>query len=368
MTDNLLFPSPSSKTEEDGGPLFQPLQIGAFRLSHRVVMAPVGRLWADRVDGTATPQMVHHYARRATPGGLIVAEATAVSREAVAQPGTPGLFTAQQVNAWRTITDAVHKRRGIIVAQLWHAGRLAQPPNGLPPGGPSPIAASGRVFTPAARSAPPTSPREIDENGIDQVIDEFRLAAENASDAGFDGVEMHCANGCLADQFLHSGSNHRTDGYGGSFEKRTNFLIDVVQTLTAVWGADRVGVRLSPFGVINDVADDAPMALFDHVLGRLRTEGIAYLHLMEPAAGAGVEAPPAGLPDVARLLRSHFDRILIASGGFDAPRANALLQEGFADAVSFGRSFIANPDLPSLLAEGAELQAFDADHFWAPPQ
>jgi N-ethylmaleimide reductase len=359
------FHPPGLSVSDAARPLFLPLAVGALALGHRIVMAPIGRARANPHDGTATGDMVRFYGSRATPGGLIVAESSAVSAAAASHAGTPGMFTAQHVNAWRAVTDAVHSRQGLIVAQLWHGGRLARPPDGSAPYAPSGIEVMGRVYAPVADDRLPLRPRAIDEDDIDQVVDQFRRAAENASDAGFDGVELHCANGCLVDQFLHGGSNRRSDSYGGSIENRSRLLIEVVQTLTAVWGADRVGVRLSPFGQINDMHDHSPQQLFAAVLDRLDLEDVAYVHLMEPGACAGLLTAMPDLPDAARLLRAHFPRILIASGNFDAASADESIRQGIADAVSFGRSFLANPDLPARFAQGRPLEPYEPERIWS---
>lgn len=341
-------------------PLFTPLVVGALSLSHRVVMAPLSRLRAREMDGSVTCQMVRYYARRATQGGLIVAEALAVSPQGVAQTGTPCMFDPAHANGWRAVTGAVHRRGGIIIAQLWHGGRLARAPDATRQiVSASAIRAKGLTYAPAPQAESAELPVELDEDGIDSIIDQYRQAAEFASDAGFDGVEMHCANGCLADQFLHDGSNHRSDDYGGSFEGRTRFLKDAVQTLSSVWGAERVGVRLSPFGLINDVHDSDTVHLFSHVLKCLQNEGVAYVHLMEARAGAGFASPrlAGSAPEIAQTFRSHFSRVIIASGNFDAARANAAIVDGSVDAVSFGRAFLSHPDLPSRLAAGGAIAA-----------
>jgi N-ethylmaleimide reductase len=329
-------------------------------------MAPISRLRAAGGDGTATSQMAHYYARRASRGGLIVAEASAISPQAVGQPGTPGMYGPGHVNSWGAITDVVHEQGGLIVAQLWHSGRLARSAiSGQTPVSASRLAARGSTYAPALHRDPSEIPRALGEDEIETVIDQYRQAAENAADAGFDGVELHCANGCLADQFLQDGTNHRSDGYGGSIENRSRFLIDAIQALTSVWGPSRVGVRLSPFGAINDIDDSDPVALFSHVLGRLQDEGIAYVHLMEPRAGAGlIEISPCTAPQITRILRPRFSGVVIASGNFDVKNAQAAITDGIADAIAFGRPFIANPDLPRKLAQGLPLDTPDPENYF----
>jgi N-ethylmaleimide reductase len=248
------------------------------------------------------------------------------------------MFTTEQVNAWREITDAVHQRGGIVFAQLWHAGRLSRAAfTGATPVSASDVAARGPIHAPAFQSESGEVPRALDDDGIDSVIDEYRRAAENAADAGFDGVEMCCANGCLGDQFLHDSTNRRQDRYGGTIENRTRFLIDVVQTLASVWGARRVGVRLSPLGAFNDVADSNPTALFAYVLEHLQGEDIAYVHLMLP-------------DDCARDVlcsnwRRHFRGTILLSGHFDTDGANAVIERGHADAIAVSDSCLGALDL-----------------------
>jgi N-ethylmaleimide reductase len=213
-------------------------------------------------------------------------------------------------------------------------------------------------YAPGPQTELDQTPVPLDLDGIDVVIDHYRQAAENAADAGFDGVEMHCASGCLADQFLQDRTNDRADAYGGSIGNRSRFLVDAVQTLASVWGAARVGVRLSPFGIVNDISDSDPMCLFSRVLERLDGEGVAYVHLMEARAGAGVmKIDSVDTPKIAPTFRSRFSRTLIASGGFGSETANAAIADGVADAVSFGRHFLVYPDLPAKLRRGEALHA-----------
>jgi len=335
--------------------LFTPLSVGAWNLSHRVVMAPMSRLWAHPDDACATPRMAAYYAQRATRGGLIVAEACAVCAAGLPQRGVAGLFSAHHVNSWRFVVDQVHREGAFILAQLWHAGRLVRPlESGCHPVGASAIAAKGTTYAPRMDASPAAVPQALSDAAIESTIDQYRQAAENAADAGFDGVELHGASGCLIDQFLHGSTNHRDDAYGGSIEGRANFLVDAVRALRSIWGSERVGVRISPFGRLNDVHDSDSHALFDHVARRLRAEGVAYVHVLEPRAGAGVIAPLEGraATPISSLIRSAFDGVVLASGGFDAEGALQALQAGAADAIAFGRAFIAHPDLPARLKWG----------------
>ncbi len=357
---------PAAKAANPPPDLFQPLSVGPWTLQHRIVMAPLGQLRARALDGAATAEMSKFYADRATPGGLIVAEASAVSLQGTGQRGMPGLYSSAQVNSWREAARAVRAAGGFIVAQLWHGGRLARASaSGLPVVSASAIAARGPTYAPSLQSDQSEQPLELDEEGIETVVDQYRQAAENAADAGFDGVELHCANGCLVDQFLHDGVNRRLDAYGGSAERRVRFLVDTVQALASVWGSERVGVRLSPFGQINDVRDSDPQQLFRMVIEVLQAERIGYIHVMEPRAGGGlVEVRPDTVPEVGKLLRPWFSGVLIASGGFDAAEANMAVKGSVADAISFGRAFIANPDLPSRIANGRTLDQPDRRVFF----
>jgi N-ethylmaleimide reductase len=290
--------------------LHTPLKVGAWMLKHRVVMAPLNRLLASAADGVPSRRTIEHYAVRASEGGLIVAESIAVSPLGIAQPGTAGIFESKHVNAWSLVTQEVHGRGGLIVAQLWHAGRLARL---------------------AQTRAQPISASALDDDGIDEVIDQYRRAAENAADAGFDGVEMSCAYGCLADQFLQEGSNLRTDRYGGSIANRVRFLVDAVQALCAVWGPARIGVRLSPYARVDGMDGSAPEDLLSQVLARMHDEQLAYVHVVVPSAGDGMAR-------MAQLVRASFGGAVIAAGGFDADSAREAIATGAVDAIAFGRS------------------------------
>lgn len=363
-----VTPTSTTSGPLHGPGLFTPLSVGAWELSHRVVMAPMSRLWADPDDATASSRMAACYAQRATPGGLIVAEASAVAAVGLAQRGGAGLFDANQVNSWRSVVEQVHGQGGIIVAQLWHAGRLVRSRIiGVRPVGASAIAARGPTYAPSMDPSPAEVPEPMGDEGVESTIDQYRQAAENAADAGFDGVELLSASGCLIDQFLHESANRRDDEYGGSIERRVSFLRDAVRALGSVWGSDRVGVRISPFGHLNDVHDSDTRGLFDHVARQLREEGIAYLHVMEPRAGAGVTSPPddTSVP-VTAMIRSAFDGVIFASGAFDARSGSEALQTGVADAIAFGRAFIVHPDLPSRLRRGDAIGKLDRTRLFGP--
>jgi N-ethylmaleimide reductase len=313
-----------------------------------------------------TSLTAEYYAQRASPGGLIIAEASQISLEGKGYPQTPGIFTAEQVAGWRQVTDAVHAKGGFIFLQLWHVGRIAHSSiNAVGPVGASPVRTASKVFTSRWEMVPAEVPRELAGEDIARILADYARAAQNAMRAGFDGVELHGANGYLADQFLQTKTNLRADHYGGSIENRARFLLEATQQLIDVWGADRVGVRLSPYGVVNDIADSEPLILFNHVLQSLSRLRIVYAHLIEPRSAAGVrESGNVEAPEAAATFRSSFNGVMIVSGGFSRESARAVVDDGRADAVAFGRAFIANPDLPARLRLGAPLNPYVRDTFY----
>jgi N-ethylmaleimide reductase len=349
--------------------LFTPLRIGPHLLAHRVVMAPLTRMRAGQPGDVPRALNVTYYAQRASAGGLLITEASPVTPTGHGMPGTPGIHTAEQVAGWRAITDPVHAKGGLIFLQLWHVGRIShsshQPGGGLPIA-PSAIAARGDAFTATFQRVPLETPRAIETAEIPGLIESYRTAARNALEAGFDGVEIHSANGYLLEQFLQARSNHRTDAYGGSIENRARLVLEVTDAVTEVWGADRVGIRLSPYGVSNDSGEDDPMPLYTHVIGALGRLGLAYLHLIEPrASGAGqAEVDHQGVPSGAETFRPIWPGVLITAGNFTGASAEAMLAAGDADAIAFGRHFIANPDLPARLRLGAKLNAYQRATFY----
>ena len=343
--------------------LFTPVRVGSLELPNRLVMAPMTRSRAG--DGTApTALMTEYYAQRAS-AGLIVTEATQVSDTAQGYPSTPGIHTNTQAAGWRNVTEAVHARGGRIFVQLWHVGRISHPmfqPNGALPIAPSAIAAKGELYTGEGMKPFPV-PRALETAEIPGLIRDFAEAAKRAVfDAGFDGVEIHGANGYLIDQFLRDGTNQRTDEYGGSVENRARFLLEVVEATVNAIGAERVGVRLSPNGTFNDMSDSDPAALFGYVAKALSHYGLAYLHVIE-----GIDGPmalPAGAKPVAADLRAAFKGTFIINGGYTRETADAALAKGEADLVSLGVPFIANPDLAVRLKHGSPLAVGDAATFY----
>ncbi len=334
--------------------ILSPVVLGPYRLRNRMVMAPMTR---SRAGAGNVPQdlNVTYYAQRAS-AGLIVTEATQISPQGVGYPDTPGIHTRAQVDGWKKVTSAVNARGGRIFAQLWHVGRISHPnlqPGRALPVAPSAIRPAGKVFTGTAME-PFVTPRALETDEIIEIVEDFWIGAANALAAGFDGVELHAANGYLIDQFLRDGTNKRTDRYGGSAENRVRFLLEVTEAVIRAWGASRVGVRISPVNPYNDIADSTPQDTFEFAARKLSRLGIAYLHVVEPGN------QPI---DYARL-RSAFSGIYVANGGYDKVRANATIASGRADLVAFGVPFLANPDLPMRFAENAPLNPPDRQTFY----
>ncbi|OUJ10678.1 alkene reductase [Acetobacter sp. DsW_063] len=344
--------------------LFTPFRAGALELGHRVVMAPLTRMRASAGD-IPNALMREYYDQRASKGGLIITEATPISRQGYGYAAAPGIYDDAQIAGWRAITDAVHARGGKIVMQLWHVGRqshCALQPNGAAPVAPSAIAATGDAYT-VDGALPFSMPRALERHEIPLIVAEFGAGAARAKSAGFDGVEIHGANGYLPDQFLQDGSNIRTDDYGGPIENRARFLLEVTQAAIDVWGSDRVGVRLTPDGSYGSMQDSNPAATFGYVSRKLDEMSIAYLHVVEPRI-KGTELIASAPPIAARDLGKIFRGTVIGAGGFTGESAEALLNAGDADAVAFGRAFIANPDLPARLRAGLPLNRYDRSTFY----
>jgi N-ethylmaleimide reductase len=351
--------------------LFSPLQIGPHQLRHRLVMAPLTRMRAEKPSLAPRPLNAEYYAQRATPGGLIIAEASPVVATGFGSPGVPGIYSEHQIKGWREVVDAVHAKGGVIFLQLWHVGRVShssfQPGGGLPVA-PSavPISADLKTMTADGKVVSYETPRALETSEIPGVIDAYRQAARNALKAGFDGVEIHGANGYLIEQFLQSHTNLRTDRYGGSIANRARFLMEVTQAVIDVWGADRVGVRLSPYGVANNSGEPDPMPLYSHAIKSLDPLGLAYLHFVEPrSSGAGrAEVNHQNVPAAMVLFRPIWRGTLITAGGFTGETADAAISAGHADAIAFGRIFISNPDLPRRLQRGFPLTPYNRATFY----
>jgi N-ethylmaleimide reductase len=356
----------SSTTEKK---LFTPVQIGPITLKHRVVMPPMSRLRAQPGTGIPSDLMLEYYSQRASDNGLILTEATAIAAPARGYYHAPGLYTDEQVAGWRRITDAVHAKGGSMFTQLWHAGRTTH----IAITGTQPVTASvdptywadPNIVVDTPDGFLQTSPhRALETAEIADILEQYRAAAHNAKKAGFDGVELMAANGHLIDQFLQDHSNRRTDQYGGSIENRARLLLEVVETLAEVWGADRVGVRLAPSGTFNGMADSNPRALFRYVAERLDNFGLAYLHLIEPRVKGGDTVAEAQAPVVAQELNKIFRGPVIAAGGFHPDTAETSVTNGDASLIAFGRHFIANPDLPKRIELGLPLNPYDRSTFY----
>lgn len=340
--------------------LFSSVQIGPFSLPNRIVMAPMTRLRA--VGSIPTELMAEYYAQRAS-AGLIVTECTMVSPLSNGYMNCPGIYSSEQVDGWQQVTDAVHAQDGKIFLQLWHSGRVAHPAllDGELPVAPSAIAGVGTLHTPIGKVNLET-PRALATAEIPQIVEQFRQGAVNAQQAGFDGVELHGAFGYLIDQFLQDGANQRSDQYGGSIENRARFLLEVVDAVCQVWGNGRVGIKLSPSNTFYGMQDSAPQATFGYVLQKLNERQLAYIHLMEPNE-KDISTRDVINPVISAFC-SLYDGTIITNGGYDKLKGNQILTTGQAALVSFGRPFIANPDLPKCLAIDAKLNTPDVSTFY----
>jgi N-ethylmaleimide reductase len=345
--------------------LFSPIQTGAIDLSHRVVLAPLTRMRAKVPGNVPNDLMAKYYEQRASEGGLMITEATFVSPAGRGGYASPGIFTEAQVAGWRKVTDAVHAKGARLLLQLWHAGRQSHvdlQPDRQAPIAPSAIQEDVRALL-ASGPATGSMPRAIELSEIPGLVDEFRMGAERAKEAGFDGVEVHGANGYLIDQFLQDNSNRRTDAYGGSIENRARFFLEVVEAVTSVWGSGRVGVRVGPNNKFGGMGDSTPDVTFPYVAQALAHFGLAYLHVIEPRVTGNV-SDDTQKPVAAGLLRPLFGGPVIAAGGFNEAGANAILTKGDADLVAFGRHFLANPDLPERLRHDLPLNPYDRNTFY----
>jgi N-ethylmaleimide reductase len=345
--------------------LFSPVRVGALDLPTRIVMAPMTRARSGP-HGVPIAMNATYYAQRAC-AGLIVAEATQISAEGQGYMRTPGIHTALQVAAWCAVTQAVHAAGGRIVLQLWHVGRVSHPENREPDTrsvGPSAIAAEVRIFTPTGMHPAPV-PHALTDAEIGTTVKDYARAARNAMEAGFDGVEIHAGNGYLIDQFLHAGANQRSDGYGGSAAKRSRFLWEVTEAVAAAVGADRTGVRLSPFGMFNGVSDPNPAEIFATAIEGLDRLAPAYLHVINPeVSGDRAARDAAAKAGVARFCREHFRGKLMVAGGYNRESAEEALRRGDADLIGFGRPYISNPDLSTRLRTGAPITVAERATFY----
>ncbi len=342
--------------------LFSPYKIGDIELSNRIVMAPMTRSRA--VDGgVPNPIAIKYYAQRAS-AGLIITEGSQVSPQGVGYIRTPGIYSPEQVAGWKKVTDAVHEERGKIFLQLWHVGRVSHSDfhGGELPVAPSSLPVEGEIFTMEGKKSI-EAPRALELNEIPGIVEQFCKGAEDAKEAGFDGVEIHGANGYLLDQFVRDGSNHRTDEYGGDIQNRIRLPLEVARAVIGVWGSERVGYRISPNNPVYSMSDSDPIRTFSFLAEELSELGLGYLHVMEPIAGPMVT--PEGVDRATPVLRNKFKGAYMINGGYDAESGNAAIEQGDADLVSFGVPFLANPDLPERLKTGAPLNPPDFDTFYS---
>jgi N-ethylmaleimide reductase len=350
--------------------LFSPFRLGPLELPNRIVMAPMTR---NRAGPGNAPTALNatHYAQRAG-AGLIVAEASQVSPQGLGYPATPGIHTDEQVAGWKLVTDAVHAAGGRIFLQLWHVGRISHPslqPDGALPVAPSAIAPAGQAWT-LDGMKPYVTPRALETGELAGIVAQYRHGAANAKAAGFDGVEVHAAHGYLLDQFLRDSTNRRADRYGGSAENRARLLIEVMEAVADVWGGERAGVHLSPTNLaFNDISDSDPERTFSVVVRALDRLGLGYLHLVEPGPAPSQPSPASRGGKAAPALDAAFFRplwrsVLVVNKAYDLARANAVLQSGAADLVSFATLFIANPDLPERLRRGGPFATAERKTFY----
>ena len=339
--------------------LFSPIKVGAFTLPNRMLMAPLTRTRAG-YEHLPNALMAEYYAQRAS-AGLIITECTMIAPNTSAFAAEPGAYSAEQIEGWKLTTDAVHAKGGKIFLQIWHAGRAAHPDlnGGAATVSASAIAIKGEVQTQNGM-VPHVIPHALSIEEIQVVVQQFAQAAKNAIAAGFDGVEVHAANGYLIDQFLRDGSNKRTDVYGGSMENRARFLSEVLTAVSSAIGADHVGVRLSPLNSYNGMIDSDPMALIDYLSKHLNQFNLAYLHLMR------ADFFQAQKGDVMPVARANFKGVLIGNMGYSGEEAQQAIKDGLLDAVAFGTGFLANPDLPTRLKTGAALNAPDPSTYYTP--
>ncbi|WP_216699551.1 alkene reductase [Arthrobacter sp. PAMC 25486] len=342
---------------KSGSQLFNGIDIGGQQLMNRIVLPPLTRSRATD-DGMPTPLMEEYYRQRAG-AGLVISEGTVITPQASAYARVPGLYSAEQVAAWRPVVRAAHHEGAVVYAQLWHVGRQSHSsvqPDALPPLAPSPVRITGYQYRSATGRIPYETPRELTVAEIAGIVEAYGTAARNAISAGFDGIELHAANGYLIDQFLNDGSNHRTDNYGGSIANRTRFLHEVIQEIARHLPMERIGVRLSPSSDWMDAHDSDKLTLYSTVIRQLNGLNLAYLHLVEPeiAGSTTVDRPADSIPT--EKLAALFDGVVIVTGGHDQASAERLLADGTADLVGFGRLFIANPDLPHRFRTQAPLE------------
>lgn len=344
--------------------LFSPLTVGPFDLPHRVVMAPMTRNRAG--DGNAPDALNATYYQQRSDAAFIITEATQICPEGIGYPGTPGIHSDAQVDGWREVTDAVHEAGGRIILQMWHVGRISHPdlqPGGIDPVAPSAIRPAGEAMT-LSGMKPFVTPRALDVAEIESLVSQYGVAAKNADMAGFDGVEVHGANGYLLDQFTRDSTNSRKDDYGGSVENRCRFPLAVTDAITGVWGTERVGYRISPFQPYNDIADSDPATTFTYLVKELAKRELIYLHIVEMGDDRGDGGFPASRDPLFAELREIWPNTLITNGGYNRQMADSVIDAGLADMVAFGTPYLANPDLAERLLNGAAYNKPDRATFY----
>lgn len=344
-----------SDRTSDQRTLFDPFVMGSLILPNRIVMAPMTRNRAGAED-TAQPIMAEYYGQRSS-AGLIITEASPISRQGTGYLNTPGCYSDAQVRGWRQVTDAVHAKGGLVFLQLWHVGRISHPSfqaDSALPVAPSAVKPGGEVTT-REGPRPYVTPRALDLDEIPFIVGQFRHAAEQALAAGFDGLELHAANGYLIDQFIRDGTNKRTDAYGGTPQNRGRLLQEIIECVAEIWASDRIGVRLSPASGFNDMRDSDPHQTFGYLAEMLSSYGLAYLHVVEESVESGFDWEP---------IRRAYRGTYMANGGYDHASAAHALSRGHADLISFGKAFISNPDLVARLRRGISLSPGDRSSFY----
>lgn len=342
--------------------LFDSIKVGALTLPKRMVMAPLTRGRAES-NGTPTEIMVEYYRQRAT-AGLIISEATSISPFGIGWVNAPTIFKPEDITNWKAVTNAVHQAGGRMFLQLWHMGRVSHPDflNGQQPVGPSAIAAKGDSHTPLGKK-PYVTPRELTVEEIRATVADYATATKNAREAGFDGVEIHGANGYLIDEFLRDSANQRHDEYGGTIPNRARFMLEVVEAVVSAWSHDRVGIRLSPVIPYNDMSDSDPIKLFTYAAEQLNKFQLAYLHVLEGLPGSAMAGPE---PRVTPYIRSTYNGILMVNGGYNQELGQKVLENNEADLIAYGTLFLANPDLVERFRKGTSLNNPDPHTFYTP--
>ena len=347
--------------------MFTPIKLGAIELKNRLVMAPLTRMRA--IDGDVPNPLAKTYYEQRASAGLIISEATQISAIGKGYPGTPGIYSAEQTAAWKEVVSAVHAKGGKIVAQLWHVGRISHSSlhaeEGAPEA-PSAVTPAGQTYGADWKLHDYETPKAMTTQDIARLLKDFELAAANAKAAGFDGIEIHAANGYLLDQFLQDKTNQRSDEYGGSIENRIRLLGEVIESVAKIYSSDRIGVRLSPYGSFNDISDSDPVALFDALIQKLNGYQLSYVHMIEPrsTSAGGDDQVNSEAPITSEIFRAVYKGKFISAGGFDQAMGEAALEAGLADAVAYGRLYISNPDLAERFQKGAALNAYNRATFY----